>query len=710
MHVPSFTKRLGTLAGLIVIAAISIMTAGSRKLSFTPKDKAYYADSATINFVRPGLALQMVGATVAADGTMTATVSIADQQGLPLDMAGATTPGAVTMSCTVAALPKNSNDFVSYTGLGPSTVWFDQGGAWAPAATAGQYTYSFKSRAPSGFDITTSHRVGCSASRNLTSFGLSTYYSAATLDFTPGSKTPPARIHDVVRTAACDGCHATLAYHGGEAQGADLCVMCHTTNAADSKNGNSLYFPVLMHKVHMGSSLPSVKAGTPYQFFAYGGKITDFSENAFPPDAGQCQMCHDSKFGATQANLYQTPTRAACGACHDDVNFATATNHPTIELDDSQCGNCHQPQATRPFDTSIAGAHITASALNPDTMSFIPGMIFGNVQVANGTAGNKPTVTFTLKDKAGTPISLAELKVSPGRIAATLAGPTSDYGYTSFGADVTTTRGYVTETVTNGGTCDGAGNCSYTFTHAIPAGATGTYSIELEGRRALVILPGTTKQVSTEYGAHNAVVSFSVDGSPLVARRTVVSLDKCNACHNYLSLHGTNRDKIEACVVCHNPSETDATTRAQSTDPAQKALPAQSVNFAYMIHHIHGGEDVLNYTGASYSVVGFGGSFNDFSHVRYPVMRADGSTGNLGNCEMCHVNGTEGNLPEGLNAVTIPQSKVNPEQATTAACTACHATTSALSHAMTNTSPLGESCSVCHGANGEFAVSKMHAQ
>ncbi|HVP00445.1 MAG TPA: OmcA/MtrC family decaheme c-type cytochrome [Bryobacteraceae bacterium] len=707
---PSIVKRISRLVGLIAIVAISMMTAGSRRSSFTTKDKAYYADASVIEFIRPGLTLQMVGATVAADGSLTATVSIADAQGQPLDMTGATTPGAVTMSCTMAALPANSNDFVSYTGLGPSTVWFDQGGSWAPTSVNGQYAYSFKNKAPSGFDITTTHRAGCNSSRDLTSFGLSVYYSAATLDFTPGSKTPPTHIHDVVRTAACNGCHATLAYHGGEAQGADLCVLCHVTNAADSTNGNSLYFPVLMHKVHMGSSLPSVKAGKPYQFYAYGGAVVDFSTNAFPPDAGQCHMCHDAKYGATQASLYQTPTRAACGACHDDVNFATAANHPTIELDDTQCANCHPPTGTLPFDTSISGAHISTSALNPDTMSFIPGMIFGNLQVKNGTAGNKPTVTFTLKDKAGNPISLAELAVSPGRIAATLAGPTSDYGYTSFGADVTTTRGYVTETVTNGGTCDGSGNCTYTFTHAIPANAKGSYSIELEGRRALTILPGTTKQVNTEYGAHNAVVSFPVDGSTLVPRRTVVSLEKCNACHNYLSLHGTNRDRIEACVICHNPSETDATTRAQSTDPVQKAMPPQSVNFAYMIHHIHGGADVLAYTGAGYSVIGFGGSFNDFSHVKYPVMRTNGQTGNLGNCEMCHVNGSEQNLPEGLNAVTIPQSKVNPEQATTAACTACHATSTALSHAVANTTILGESCSVCHGANGDFAVSKMHAQ
>ena len=43
-----------------------------------------------------------------------------------------------------------------------------------------------------------------------------------------------------------------------------------------------------------------------------------------PSDPRRCEVCHDQNSGATQATAYLTrPTRAACGACHDDVNFAT---------------------------------------------------------------------------------------------------------------------------------------------------------------------------------------------------------------------------------------------------------------------------------------------------------------------------------------------------------------------------------------------------
>ena len=806
MRIPPLGKAKGRLIALFAVVAISFLTAGSVKRDFASRPQAFSAQSNVINFVRPGLILKVLSASIGADGTMAAHVSITDPQGLQLDPAGVATPGKVTVACTVAALPAGSNDFVSYTsfpvtspitGASGTQVWFDESGTLAPVGD-GTYTYNFGTKAPSGYDGYATHRAGCTSSRDLTSFGMSTYYSSSTLDFVPvgtppmqlevhvtsptgplfaaggttgtattgpwaypgdqfflvdkatgttlatitllGTGTPPpqtgsisftatpnplptgvnvttinwnvtgpATTRDIVRTAACNTCHLNLNYHGGQNIGVDLCVLCHTKDASDPSSGNTLYFPVMVHKIHMGENLPSVKAGTPLKYYGYMGSVSDFSTVAYPSDPGQCHTCHDAKYGAKQASYYYSQAnREACGACHDDVNFATGLNHPgLVQVSDDQCTNCHVLKGELPLDASIEGGHINPSALIPDALDWVPGMVFGNLQVTNGTAGNAPTITFTMKDKSGNAIALSELTKSPGRIAAVLAGPASDYGYTSFGSDQTT-HGYISEDVTKGGSCDSGGNCTYSFKHSIPAGSTGTYSIGLEGRRGLTILPGTVQQVSTEYGAHNLVTYFSVDGSPVTPRRKVVDLAKCNACHTYLSLHGTNRDRIEMCVTCHNPSETDVARRSSAQDPVDKVTPPQAVDFGYMIHHIHGGEDVYNYTGATYIVVGFGGSHNDFSHTRYPVMRDNGATGNIGYCEMCHVNGSEQNLPVGLNAVTIPQSQVNPTPRTTADCTACHATKDTLSHAQSNTSALGESCTVCHGPNGDFAVAKAH--
>jgi OmcA/MtrC family decaheme c-type cytochrome len=290
-----------------------------------------------------------------------------------------------------------------------------------------------------------------------------------------------------------------------------------------------------------------------------------------------------------------------------------------------------------------------------------------------------------------------------------LAGPTTDYGYTSFGKDVTT-KGYVSENPVSTAKCSSDGTCSYTFTHAIPAEATGTYAIGIESRRGYTILPGTTKELATEYGAKNVVKYFSVDGSPVAARRKVVDIAKCNGCHSTLSLHGENRNQIEQCVLCHNPSENDNARRVVATVPADKAAAPQAINFALMVHKIHTGEKMTAEFKTNYTIVGFGGSHNDFSEVRYPVMTPTGGVGDTAKCDMCHVNNSETIFPIGKNDVADTQGLLNPVPATTSACTACHQTKSALAHAVQNTNAkFGESCDVCHGAKAEFDVQKMHA-
>ena len=208
----------------------------------------------------------------------------------------------------------------------------------------------------------------------------------------------------------------------------------------------------------------------------------------------------------------------------------------------------------------------------------------------------------------------------------------------------------------------------------------------------------------------NKVFNFSVDGSKVAARRQVVDIAKCNGCHSTLSLHGENRNQIEQCVLCHNPSENDSSTRVVATNPADKALPPQSVNFALMIHKIHTGEKMTTDFNTQYTIVGFGGSHNDFTDVRYPAMTLEGGVANTASCYMCHVNNSEANFPIGKNNVLDPQGRISPVAATTSACTACHQNLSALAHAVSQTDPrFGESCDVCHAIGADFDVLKKHA-
>jgi OmcA/MtrC family decaheme c-type cytochrome len=289
-----------------------------------------------------------------------------------------------------------------------------------------------------------------------------------------------------------------------------------------------------------------------------------------------------------------------------------------------------------------------------------------------------------------------------------MAGPTNDYGYTSFGSDTTSTPGYVTESAAKA-SCDASGNCMYTFTHAVPAKATGSYAIGVEARRTETVLAGTTSQQIIEYGAPNKVVYFSVDGSPVTPRRSVVALDNCNQCHVALSVHGALRNNTEYCVMCHNPSNTDASTRAMATNPADKAAPPQGITFPLLVHRIHDGVNMIA-DGGTYTVVGFGGSHNDFSGTLYPAMAPNGQAKDLANCSLCHVNGSEANLPVGLNNAVNPQGWINPEGATATACSGCHVAQDAASHFLANTTSLGESCTVCHQPGAAFDVEKVHAQ
>ncbi len=339
---------------------------------------------------------------------------------------------------------------------------------------------------------------------------------------------------------------------------------------------------------------------------------------------------------------------------------------------------------------------------NPDTL--LAGLNLAITSVTNTSAGQKPTVNFTLKDNSGNNIALSTASPS-----LTMTGNTTDYGSVSFGSDTTSTPGYVTESVT-GATCTN-GACSYTFTHAIPAGATGTYTIGGEARESVTVLAGTTAQQSVSLGAANPVVNFSVDGSPVTPRRTVVQLSNCNKCHVDLMLHGGLRNNTQYCPVCHNPSNTDFTTRPTATVASYQTQPNQGINFALMVHRIHDGiNGATDGQKNPYVVVGHGGSINDFSGVLYPAMSPTGSVNYMQDCSLCHANGSEQNLPIGLNQVQDPQGWINPVQPTLSACSGCHTSKAEAAHFLANTTLLGESCTTCHASGAAFGVDAVHTQ
>jgi OmcA/MtrC family decaheme c-type cytochrome len=738
MQVSSSLSKISRILFVLLLVAGSAALVGGSKSPSPARDKTVRPRQTDIDFVLPGLNITINSASISSAGVISVTYTLTDPTGLPLDATGAATPGVISLAYVAAYIPKGQQQYVAYTtssatGAVLGTITrpdFEVFTAPAKQIGPGQYTYTFIAKAPAGFDPTVTTTVAVDGNRDLTPFNQGTSYAGATFNFVPnGSAVTVTR--DVIRTQSCNTCHYQLAFHGGYASGMPMCVMCHQPQNADPVTGNTLDLKVFAHKLHMGSSLPSVlgyTSGTttvppaPYEIIGYMNSVNNFSTVVDPAMTQRCEVCHSQTTGAAQAKAFMTePTRAACGSCHDDVNFATGANHPGgFQLDDTECANCHIPQGETPFDASIMGAHVVANDTpaayppNPDTL--ISSVVVTITGVTNTLAGQKPVVAFTVKDINGNPLALSALE----DLDFTMAGPTTDYGYTSFGAGVTT-PGYDTEDGTQG-TCNTSGSCTYTFLNAIPAAATGTYAIGAESERLENILAGTNAAQQVESGTPNPVAYFSVDGSPVVDRRTVVAETNCNACHVHLTLHGNRRNNPQYCVFCHNPSNTDASTRAAAAAP-YKTQPAQGINFALLAHRIHDGVNAATNPGgppkSPYIVIGHGSSPDNFSGVLFPVMSPAGDATYMQNCQMCHtqVNGTntEEILPIGLNPVQDPQGWIqgatgSPVQPTSSACSGCHVSEGESAHFLANTDVLGESCNVCHAAGGQYAVDAVHVQ
>jgi OmcA/MtrC family decaheme c-type cytochrome len=548
----------------------------------------------------------------------------------------------------------------------------DSGGTWATNAV-GDYTYTFKTKAPTTFDATVTHAIGISANRNLSEFITQDEWARIGNDvynFVPdGSKVKTVR--DVVPTAVCNGCHDPLIGHGGSRITMELCILCHTPQTVNPDTLHSQDMSVLVHKIHMGKNLPSVKAGTPYRIW-HRGAWSDFSSVGFPSGVDElktCEVCHQK---GTQAALYATaPSRTGCGSCHDDVNFATGAGHVNLpQASDKECANCHKPQGETEYDASVKGAHMVATRSGQ-----LPGVTFAITRVDNAKPGQKISVAFQVNGKDGNALDISKM----ARLSLILTGPTTDY------------NGYVTEDVRATAKPSGR-EYVYTFTAPLPEKASGTYVVGIEGYMTVKINPGTVNATDVRDAGMNKVFYFGINGAKATPRRQVVSQAACNSCHERLYFHGGNRQSVEFCVTCHNTQVSDIGMRKQGDIP-------ESVNFKTMIHKIHTGEELTT----NFTVMGYGNSVNNYNEVAY--------VGDRRSCERCHLPGTyDLPLPDGLLDQPTPRDYLKTQGPATAACLSCHTTKAAASHALTMTSPLGEACDACHGPNGEASVAKVHAR
>jgi len=714
---------------LLAGVGITVAQVKTKKPQYKPNERAAYLSHDLEAVLTPGL--QLTIQKVAITGTSTAvTFQITDDSGQGLDRSGIGTAGPVSTSFVLARIRPGDTQYTSYLNnlvtatapipgcktctVGNSTnqPTTDSSGTYASLGN-GVYTYTFGKPLPVSVDANSTTTLGMYARRDLSAFGfpLDTIgtIANATFDFVP-SGAAVTQVRDVVSTAACNQCHDPLAAHGGTRQDVRVCVLCHNPGNADPYTGNSLDFKVFIHKIHMGANKPSesgkalnilgvsgltatvasgatqapepagyVPPGTPYQIIGYQQSLNDFSAVLFPQDVRNCTVCHQQ---ATQAaNWMNSPSRAACSSCHDNVNFATGFNHPGgVQVDDTQCNVCHPPNTGLEFDLSVAGVHTM-----PWKSKQLTGINMAITAVTNATPGGHPVVSFTVTDNTGKAVALSALN----SLNLTISGPTSDYGYllpaTGYQGNFGDTPGN-NPWMENALTTATAGSSGYTYTMigTLPSNASGTWAVGGEAYQNVTIAGSLVGQsFAARQSAFNPVYYFSVDGSAVVPRRSVVATANCNVCHETIAHHGGNeRKNTDYCILCHNANHVDNNT------------PATTVSFRTMIMGLHMGSSL-----ASKVTI----NTTNLNGLLFP--------GDQRNCAKCHVGTTYTlPLPSGLIPTVDPSFWYSPLQPTASVCLSCHNAVSDAAHAYQMTAPFGEACAACHQEGADYAVSKVHAR
>ncbi len=541
----------------------------------------------------------------------------------------------------------------------------------------GLYAYTFTQPLPANYDRNSTHVVGAEMTTENGKHVANVVY-----EFVPaGGKVRVQRA--VVETAACNTCHDPLKAHSGVRREAGYCALCHTSQLNDPESGENLDFKVLVHKIHRGKLLPSVKAGQPFFTVAASGRVQDFSTIRYPQamladgtyrELRNCLACHANP---EKDHWKKFPSAAACVSCHNHVVLATGKNHKPGPAVDGSCAGCHAPDGPE-FGPSVAGAHTF-----PGNSGQLPGVILDILKVEATRPGENPQVTFSLKNKKGEALDAGKMD----NLRLVLAWPTSDYKIA------------VEEDVRKSQPA-GDGVYSYKFKYAIPAEAAGSGAIGMQGFKLMDVKKPNGDMIKGQRDTgYNVVKYFPITDKEAVPRRQAVKIEKCNVCHLTLATHGEARRNTEFCVMCHNAAQTDGEKRKAANGP----MPPENVHYKRLIHRIHTGADL----GESWII--YGGTPAkpgplEFGDIRFP--------GDRRNCLKCHVPGTnEAPLSTGLLPTLIPQfdGKVKAVQPITSACIACHTKEAARVHVDTMTATSGqEACITCHGVGRSFAVEKVH--
>ncbi len=642
------------------------------------------------------------------------------------------------------------------------------------------------------YDPTLPHRVTIQVSGNARGTGTNTADGSnsgvtavplenvvnAIYDFIPATGKAIAAAdlqREVVAIASCNQCHEKLAMHGGGMVDTRYCVVCHTdqrkfgyANVASTANafpaltetatvsattGITSYrytpdtrvadgavsgnFPNLVHKIHQGKDL--VK-----QNYNYANVV--FNNKGFSMLGGgqkMCIKCHDNTKAVNADNWNTKPSRLACGACHDGIDFATgtgttlagaATGHVgKSQSNDGTCALCHGAADIKTYHQT---ENITKH--NPTIAAGLATFTYEIKSAAVNATSNDLTVVFKI-NKDGTSLTTVAPTGFTGGPGFLLAWASSQDGITT-PADfnnTTSAKGDApsinitsgTGNLLSAGGIAGPDSSGY-FTATIPSAKAFPVGAKMRTVAMNSYYTQTSAPASTAapVGRHAISVVKTVTGD--TERRKVIDPAKCSNCHEWLELHGGSRvlapetaGNVNVCVTCHVPAKATsgrgisdtvwdtyvAAGRLSAADDkilaewgfdktkTDRALqfPVAPNNFKDMIHGLHSGRDRVNPFRDARDRTPSAITLLDFRRMDFPGRRQ--------NCETCHAAGTYASVPAGALASTYESinvagntttalakaalSQPNATDAVTspfaAACVACHDSVAAQSHMAT---------------------------
>lgn len=435
-----------------------------------------------------------------------------------------------------------------------------------------------------------------------------------------------------------------------------------------------------VHGVHMGEGLSN-----PVNTDPKTGLFKDYTEVVFPANVKNCTACHVDDRWKTQ------PSRLACGACHDNIDWATGKSVVKGKHDhgggpqanDAACSACHTP------DTG--GLKPVAVVHKVDPPAFKHTVELSLTPPANGkfyVAGEKPKVTITVKDaKTGAVIDPKTI-VEP-KDAQKVADNEWRRGYLFVSGPRTQTKPVLTTAAKPNPAKTYASNDFRVLLDPAkedPKLSRSATAITYQLDDVANLKPGTyTAWVEVMPSAPLggwALANFQVGTD----KQDLLIATNCTSCHSDTRMHGAFfavQFNPDICKNCHD-YERQAPGKTQWTD---RNAGFGAGPFARRVHGVHFGR-YLDKPKEVHATV-------DYSEVIFPQ--------DVRNCTKCHD-------PKGS-----PRWKENPSRI---ACLACHDKDSAISHASLMTQDATpadpwsgdekETCNVCHGPGKEFSPDKVH--